>query len=411
MSNPLKITVLAHALHAGGGVSVGKNLIGSLMRSMPDSQFQVSIPDGFDYEHSAPANTACQWIRYDASSSRLQRYVFDRIELRRQLNHFQPDVIIGLGNRGSDIRSPLQIVLVQDAHLFYPQSHFEHETRLLKLMQRYKRFRLAKDLKRTDVLLCQTQTAKSRISNSYNFSGQIIVLPNAVSSSVINDGPAVRHGYPEGVRHDGFRLFYLTRYYPHKNLELLLDLFSTHDPSLEDVVLYITISPNHHPGARRFLEAVSARGLQRQIVNLGPLTQERIGAYYRCMHALVMPTTLESFSGTYLEAMTFGCPILTSDIDFAREICQDAAIFFDPWSVESIKDTIMRLKNDPFLARRLIDNGRQVLSRSEHSWDHNGKSLARIIMGNIGDNPEVSQIHPAKNPSNKSSKPIYIRPN
>ena len=40
--------------------------------------------------------------------------------------------------------------------------------------------------------------------------------------------------------------------------------------------------------------------------------------------------------------MQFGLPILTSDRDFARHICQDAALYFDPLDADSVARSMAR---------------------------------------------------------------------
>jgi hypothetical protein len=45
--------------------------------------------------------------------------------------------------------------------------------------------------------------------------------------------------------------------------------------------------------------------------------------WYKATQALLLPTLLESFSGTYIEAMHFERPIFTSNLDFAKEVCEN----------------------------------------------------------------------------------------
>jgi glycosyltransferase involved in cell wall biosynthesis len=383
-NKPPKISIIAHALHAGGGVSVGKNIISSVCRALPEAAYQITVPQGLDYEANIGPEIDCQWIVYESGAGLIGRWFYDQFVLSAKIAEFKPDIVLCLGNRGLDNPIGHQILLIQDAHFFYPERYYERETLVRKWIQRYKKFRFARDLKRTAVLLCQTQTAHERIKQSYRFDREISILPNAVSVETLT-GNAKISGIAEISENSHqtelgkFRIFYLARYYPHKNIELLLDLLSKNDPQLSDVVLYITICRTHHPGAARLLDAIKARGLERQIVNLGPLDQSQLGSLFRSMEALVMTSTLESFSGTYLEAMAFGCPILTSDLDFAHEICQDAALYFDPWSIDSLRAALLRLKNEPALAKELVANGYKVLAKSGRSWEENSKQLAKII--------------------------------
>ena len=62
------------------------------------------------------------------------------------------------------------------------------------------------------------------------------------------------------------------------------------------------------------------------ISNLGFLNQDEVLRAYNSASALFLPTLVESFGLIYIESMKYKCPIITSDKDFARWICNDLAI-------------------------------------------------------------------------------------
>lgn len=370
-----RITIVAHALRAGGGISVGKNLILSLTGKKPDAHYQIFIPPNLGYENIPAAGTRCEFIPYTPTFGLVGRWFYDKTRLIQQIAEFSPDIVLCLGNVAVEKDIAPQILLVQDSHLFYPQRHYSRESPRSRMIYRYKQHRFAQSLKRCCVLLCQTETAKRRIQQHYHYRGDMVILPNSLSvdsiSGARSDAPK-----PDG---DSFRMIYLTRYYPHKNLEIFLDLFAKYREQLDNVVLFTTIAPEQHKGARAFLEAVSARKLEKHIVNLGPVDQRDIAAMFGSMDALVMPSTLESFSGAYLEAMAFDCPILTSDLDFAHEVCGDAALYFDPWSVDSLFSTLRYAIDNPQERKRLAATGRDNLSKNSQSWDQNVDALIAVI--------------------------------
>jgi glycosyltransferase involved in cell wall biosynthesis len=71
------------------------------------------------------------------------------------------------------------------------------------------------------------------------------------------------------------------------------------------------------------------------IFNVGWLTLSECIDWYNRSDIVFLPTLLETFSATYLEAMRMGRPIVTCDLDFARDICKDAAAYFPPLSTKS----------------------------------------------------------------------------
>ena len=103
---------------------------------------------------------------------------------------------------------------------------------------------------------------------------------------------------------------------------------------------------------------------------------------------------MESFSGTYLEAMHFGLPILTSDLDFAQYVCGNAAIYFDPWSGSDIAEKIVMLKNNENLRTDLIEKGKGRLRSFFVSWEEITKSVIKELENiAIQHNPSLKRDH------------------
>ena len=80
---------------------------------------------------------------------------------------------------------------------------------------------------------------------------------------------------------------------------------------------------------------------------------------------MFLPTLLETFSASYPEAMKMKKPILTSYLDFALDICGDAALYFDPTSAEDIADKILMLSVDENLYQNLVSQGTERLKKFE----------------------------------------------
>lgn len=375
-----KITIVAHALSAGGGTSVGRNLILSLLQQLTEVNYQVFIPANLGFEKSIVNLEKTELHVYKKQSNLLKRFLYDFSYLEKKISEFKPDIVLCLGNRGVNYRGAKQFILCQDSHFFYPVKFYARETVKKKLAKWFLKRRLAQDLKYTDKLFVQTKVAAKRISEMFAYKGEIVILPNAVSVEVKD--AFVTPDVPEVIQRASlkFKLFYLTRYYPHKNIELLVDLFDKYRDKLGNVCLFITIEETQHPLAKKMLSDIKERNLEDFIINLGSLSQSDLPTYFSLVDALVMPTTLESFSGTYLEAMRFSCPILTSDLDFAKDICADAALYFDPWSVESLFNAVEQLRNNCKIQTELQQKGRRRLQSLGATWDRNGRRLVSAIL-------------------------------
>lgn len=382
MQERRKISIVAHALRAGGGIGVGKNLISALTHALPQARYQIFAPAELGYESIVPPETECEWVIYRSSRHPLRRLFYDIFDLPRAIRSFDPGIVLCLGNRGVDAGVGRQVLLIQDAHFFYPEKHYAGMALPSRLLLRCRKYLFARDLGQTAVLLCQTETARQRIHAIYGFRNRIEVIPNAVSRDVRvasreTSIEASQLATPAGNTGQ-LRLFCLANYYPHKNLEIFIDLFKRYRSALRNVVVYVTISPSQGKRAGKFLDCVQRERLQDHIVNLGPVSPTKLPELYRAVNALVLPSTLESFSGTYVEAMNFDCPILTSDLDFAREVCADAALYFDPWDTNSLFSVVQQAI-DPAHRALLAQRGRHRIEQLEHSWARSAQNLATII--------------------------------
>ncbi|MBW8327114.1 MAG: glycosyltransferase [Prolixibacteraceae bacterium] len=95
------------------------------------------------------------------------------------------------------------------------------------------------------------------------------------------------------------------------------------------------------------------------VLNTGPLSIKRCVQLYREVDFSFLPTLLESFTATYPESMFMKKPILTSDLPFAKDLCRDAALYFNPISPINIVETIMKVLSDETIYQKLISNGQQ----------------------------------------------------
>lgn len=147
-----------------------------------------------------------------------------------------------------------------------------------------------------------------------------------------------------------FRMLTVSSNFPHKNLKII-------DSVIEELLLrgidnfefILTIPQNEF--IREFKNI-------KYIKNIGFIAPSLCPSLYKQCDAMFLPTMLECFSATYPEAMISDLPILTSDLDFAKDICGDSALYFNPFDAKSIASTIIKLKNDDVLYKNLVEKGK-----------------------------------------------------
>ena len=214
---------------------------------------------------------------------------------------------------------------------------------------------------KADAWIVQTETARRGLARRLRRPPeQIAVIANTCGEQY--RAAEARRPFPQPGQ--TVRLLSFAAPYRQKNLDLLPYLareLERRSPGL-DFKFVITLPPEHYVG-REVLGLAARLGVQDRIENLGPVAVARGPDVYRSCDICFLPTLLETFSATYPEAMAMGLPIVTTDMGFARDVCDDAALYYPPRSPTGACEAILRLLNDRNLWERQIERGKEVLTR------------------------------------------------
>ena len=106
-----------------------------------------------------------------------------------------------------------------------------------------------------------------------------------------------------------------------------------------------------------FADSLAQMMEQGDVLMLGYLPDNLLPALYRRALALVYPSLYEGFGLPPLEAMAAGCPVLVSNVTAMPEVCGNAALYCDPFDVDSIAAQMRRLAEDAELRAWLAAAG------------------------------------------------------
>ncbi len=98
----------------------------------------------------------------------------------------------------------------------------------------------------------------------------------------------------------------------------------------------------------------------KQVRLLEYVSTDSLRYLYRGAYCLVFPSLYEGFGLPPIEAMNFGCPVVTSNVSCLPEVCGNAALYVDPYDVRDIKAKLEEILGDKALRDRLAIAGRQV---------------------------------------------------
>jgi glycosyltransferase involved in cell wall biosynthesis len=123
-------------------------------------------------------------------------------------------------------------------------------------------------------------------------------------------------------------------------------------------------------------ERVRKLNLIGQIQFLGVVPPEDLRAIYHLAQFIIVPTLFEAASGPVLEAWQEGVPVTCSNVTSLPEQTGDAALLFDPFSVEAIAAAVRRMATDGNLRAQLVRKGGRRLK--DFSWERTAKAYRAV---------------------------------
>ena len=113
------------------------------------------------------------------------------------------------------------------------------------------------------------------------------------------------------------------------------------------------------------------------IVKLGFVSDAQLKALYLHATCFVMPSFYEGFGIPPLEAMSCGCPVIASTAPAIREVCGDAALYFDPHRPQELAQQLKTLFADAALADRMSQDG--LLRAEGYSWKESARLNLAVV--------------------------------
>jgi len=127
------------------------------------------------------------------------------------------------------------------------------------------------------------------------------------------------------------------------------------------------------------LRLVADRGLDARVRYFGAVDAETLVALYNGALGLVLPSLYEGFGLPILEAMSCGCPVVSSTAAALPEVYGDAALTFDARSPDELCARLEQLAEDSALRADLVRRG--LANCDRFSWHRTAQIAHRVYHG------------------------------
>ena len=140
----------------------------------------------------------------------------------------------------------------------------------------------------------------------------------------------------------------------------------------------LIVGGNQDPDYYRLLtEYIRKEHLHSRVMLVGNLPYSLVPYLYSRAEMFVFPSYLETFGHPSLEAMISGVPVAAAGTGIMKEILQNAALYFDPFSPEDMAEKMETLLGDSGLKKHLIAEGKRRVRI--FSWEKSAEKILAVF--------------------------------
>jgi glycosyltransferase involved in cell wall biosynthesis len=165
--------------------------------------------------------------------------------------------------------------------------------------------------------------------------------------------------------------------HPRKNISNMLIAFDQMKENSGNSIKFIIIGQKFFmtDDIRKTLHGMKH---SRDVIFTGRLTPIEIREIVGSAMALVLVSKFEGFGIPVIESLACGTPVIVSNVSSLPEVAGVAAIYTDPFSVDSIANAMNQMMQNTTLREDLIIKGKAICNR--FSWDKTANALWNSIM-------------------------------
>lgn len=391
----MKIILNCTSLISSGGFVSTYNILSELIEDSRGHDYLAILPEGVGYEKLDISNVNHLTIYYYKRSkfNNLKRIVFDNFTLKNIIREWNADVVFSMGNLGPIKLNIPHALMIRKPYFAYREDYiYGNWSKLGKMILEFQYYLSKKVASNCELISVQTPVMKKRISENFSIDhNRIKIIPNALIKENLVKPSLENNKFYYLKDSKSKNVLALAQYYPHKNLEILLDVAEKlKSKNNKEFKFYLTIDKKQHKNVTKLLSAIKERKLEDVVINLGIVDKSDLSSLYQNVDYLIMPTYLETFGNPYIEAMYNKVLILASDFDFSRAVCKEAAIYFDTFNPEDVIEKLIYAKNEDHKKR--LEIGKEIVECSFSNWEEITNSYILELENITKNKTEVAQL-------------------
>ncbi|HSW98141.1 MAG TPA: glycosyltransferase family 1 protein [Candidatus Saccharimonadales bacterium] len=264
---------------------------------------------------------------------------------------------------------PTVISIMDLSYIHYPQLFTAKDLYQLQNWTAY-------SVKNATKILTISEASKRDIIKFYSVSQDKVAVTylgiKAISMTKTVDIDSLQEKY--GISKD--YILFVGTLQPRKNIVRLVEAYSKllKDPKKIPQLLIVGKKGWLY---EEILAAPKLYGVEEHVKFLEFVNDDQLHALYKHALFFILPSLYEGFGLPVLEAMSLGCPVITSNVSSLPEAGGDAAFYIDPMNIDEITHAMEKLLADKKLRDAMTEKGYQQVKK--FSWEKTAKKTLEIL--------------------------------
>lgn len=212
----------------------------------------------------------------------------------------------------------------------------------------YYSFLIPRNIKRADQIITISEASKQEIIRFYpEADRKITVIPLGIHK---------KYRVLQEIKKQK-QILYVGSINERKNIGSVIEAFEKLPEKLEYTLVIVGNFFGNFSLSNKTASILERARLNKNIIFKNGLDDEALIREYNMASCFVFPSFYEGFGLPPLEAMACGTAVITSNLSSMPEVCGDAVVYFDPYSVADIKEKIQMVLEDKTLQENMITKG------------------------------------------------------
>lgn len=331
------INTISTKKHAGGAYQIANNFVRKTLEHpeiewiyVVSSDLDASLPDemkGMENYHVFPTQPDYR-----------RTYQKVKVELKELERKEKPDVVYSITAPSYFTFNAVEVMRFTNPWVTHPNKYSWATLSLInRLKTRFYCWNQRRMMRKAAYFVTQTETTKKGIIRITGVPYENVKVVNNVLPQVFKSLPKT----PKNQDGNWMDVACVGAPVPHKNFDILPAVIKQLKAlGVENVRFHVTI-PTDNPLLSMYKRDLDVLGLSDRIVTHGRCSQNELAEMYRGCQLCLLPTLLEVFSASTLEAMYFRLPVVATNFDFNSEVMGDSCLYYEPMNA---RDAAIKIK-------------------------------------------------------------------